>query len=99
MRKVYYFLGKDEKVYTGRDIALAAKIVHDENLKTKKDLDEYIKFRCAGIESELHHVTVKDLVSMGEIVKATVLYRETHDCTLKEAINYVDALKKTIKKD
>lgn len=99
MRKVYYFLGKDEKVYTGRDIALAAKIVHNENLKTKKDLDEYIKLRCAGIESELYHVTVKDLVSMGEIVKATVLYRETHDCTLKEAANYIDALEKTIKKD
>ena len=37
---VYYYEGKDGKIYVGRDIAIAAKIVHNVELKTKKDLDE-----------------------------------------------------------
>ena len=35
---VYYYEGKDNKIYVGRDIAIAAKIVHNVELKTKEDL-------------------------------------------------------------
>ena len=91
---VYYYEGKDNKIYVGRDIAIAAKIVHNVELKTKEDLDEYIVLRCCGILKELKNVTVEDLVKKDEIVKATVLYRELHDkCTLKEASEFVEKLK------
>ena len=91
---VYYYEGKDNKIYVGRDIAIAAKIVHNVELKTKEDLDEYITLRCCGIVKELEDVTVEDLVKKDEIVKATVLYRELHSgCTLKEASEFVEKLK------
>lgn len=91
---VYYYQGKDNKIYVGRDIAIAAKIVHNMDLKTKEDLDEYVALRCAGIIKELENVTVEDLVKKDEIVKATVLYRELHNgCTLKEASEFVEKLK------
>lgn len=94
---VYYYEGKDGKIYVGRDIAIAAKIVHNIELKTKKDLDEYIKLRCAGIINEIKDVTVRDLVERGEITKAVVLYKETRDCSLKDAAHYVEALAESIK--
>ena len=91
---VYYYEGKDNKIYVGRDIMIAAKIVHNIDLKTKEDLDEYIALRCCGIVKELKDVTVEDLVKKDEIVKATVLYRELHEgCTLKEASEFVERLK------
>ena len=89
---VYYYEGKDNKIYVGRDIAIAAKIVHNVDLKTKHDLDEYIKLRCAGIVNEIKDITVKDLVRRGEITKAVVLYKEMRDCSLKDAAQYVEAL-------
>ena len=92
MKKVYYYLGKDGKIYLGRDIAIAAKLVHNITLTSENDLDEYITFRCAGVEKKLENVTVKDLVELGEITKATVLYKETLGCSLKDAADYVEAL-------
>ena len=97
MRKVYYFLGKDEKIYTGRDIALAAKLVHNMNLNTEEDLDNYIKLRCSGIEKKLDEVSIKDLVELGEITKAIILYKETRNCSLKDASDYVEALQDSLK--
>lgn len=97
MRTVYYYLGKDNKVYTGRDIALAAKLVHNMNLKNKEDLDQYINLRCAGILKELESVSVEELVKMNETVKAIALYKELHDCTLREASEYVTALEESYK--
>lgn len=95
---VYYYQGKDDKIYVGRDIAIAAKIVHNMDLKTKEDLDEYVLLRCAGIVKELKNVTVEDLVKKDEIVKATVLYREiTPNCTLKDASEYIEKLKEIYK--
>ena len=97
---VYYYEGKDGKIYVGRDIAIAAKIVHNMDLKTKEDLDEYIALRCGGIVKEIKDVTVQDLVQKDEIVKATVLYRELHDgCTLKEASEFVEKLKTMYSKE
>lgn len=97
---VYYYEGKDGKIYVGRDIAIAAKIVHNVDLKTKEDLDEYIKLRCAGIIKEIKNVTVEDLVKKDEIVKATVLYRELHpDSTLKVASEFVEKLKDMYSKE
>ena len=96
-RSVYYFLGKDDKIYTGRDIALAAKLVHNKELRTKEDLDEYISFRCAGIEKELTNVTIEDLLEKNETTKAIVLYREICDnCTMKEASEYIEQLKESM---
>lgn len=93
-RNVSYYQGKDDKIYVGRDIMIAAKIVHNIDLKTKEDLDEYIAMRCCGIVKELENVTVEDLVKKDEIVKATVLYRELHNkCTLKEASAFVENLR------
>ena len=94
---VYYYEGKDGKIYVGRDIAIAAKIVHKMELKTKEDLDEYVKLRCAGIIKEVKDVTVNDLVERGEITKAVVLYKELRDCSLKDAAHYVEALSESIK--
>lgn len=97
---VYYYQGKDDKIYVGRDIAIAAKIVHNVDIKTKEDLDEYIALRCVGIIKELKDVTVEDLVKKDEIVKATVLYREiTHNCTLKEASEHIERLKEMYSKE
>lgn len=97
---VYYYEGKDNKIYVGRDIAIAAKIVHNVDLKTKEDLDEYIALRCCGIVKEITNVTVEDLVKKDEIVKATVLYRELHEgCTLKEASEFVEKLKNMYAKE
>lgn len=97
---VYYYEGKDNKIYVGRDIAIAAKIVHNVELKTKEDLDEYIALRCCGIVKELKDVTVEDLVKKDEIIKATVLYRELHEgCTLKEASEFVEKLKNMYAKE
>lgn len=96
---VYYYEGKDGKIYVGRDIAIAAKIVHNVKLETKKDLDEYIKLRCAGIIKEIKNVTVKDLVEKNEIVKATILYRELNGCSTKEAAEHVERLKDIYQKD
>lgn len=91
---VYYYEGKDNKIYVGRDIAIAAKIVHNVELKNKEDLDEYIALRCCGILKEIKDITVEDLVKKDEIVKATVLYRELHNnCTLKEASTFVENLR------
>lgn len=89
---VYYYEGKDNKIYVGRDIAIAAKIVHNMDLKTKSDLDEYVKLRCAGIFREIKDITVNDLVERGEITKAVVLYKEIRNCSLKDAAQYVEAL-------
>lgn len=94
---VYYYEGKDGKIYVGRDIAIAAKIVHNVELKNKKDLDNYVKLRCAGILNEIKDVTVNDLVERGEITKAVVLYKELRDCSLKDAADYVEALSESIK--
>lgn len=94
---VYYYEGKDGKIYVGRDIAIAAKIVHNIELKTKEDLDEYVKFRCVGIINEIKDVTVNDLIKHGEITKAVVLYKETRNCSLKDAAHYVEALAESIK--
>ena len=97
---VYYYEGKDKKIYVGRDIAVAAKIVHNLELKTKEDLDEYVALRCCGVLKEITNVTVEDLVRKDEIVKATVLYRELHKgCTLKEASEFVEKLKALYAKD
>lgn len=97
---VYYYEGKDGKIYVGRDIAIAAKIVHNMNLKTKEDLDEYVALRCAGIVKEIKNVSVSDLVKKDELVKATVLYKELHEnCTLKEASEYVERLKDMYSKE
>ena len=96
---VYYYEGKDNKIYVGRDIAVAAKIVHNMELKTKEDLDEYITLRCCGILKEIENISVEDLVKKDEIVKATVLYRELHKCTLKEASDFVEKLKLLYAKD
>lgn len=96
---VYYYEGKDGKIYVGRDIAIAAKIVHNVDLKTKEDLDEYIKLRCAGIIKEIKNVTVKDLVEKNEIVKATILYRELNGCSTKYAAEHVERLKDIYQKD
>ena len=91
---VYYYQGKDNKIYVGRDIAIAAKIVHNKELKTKEDLDEYVSLRCCGILKEITDVSVEDLVKKDELVKATVLYKELHEgCTLKEASEFVEKLK------
>ena len=91
---VYYYEGKDNKIYVGRDIAVAAKIVHNVQLKTKEDLDEYVALRCCGILKEITDVSVEDLVKKDELVKATVLYKELHKgCTLKEASEFVEKLK------
>ena len=96
----YYYEGKDKKIYVGRDIAIAAKIVHNLDLKTKEDLDEYVELRCAGLVKELKDVTVEDLVKKDEIVKATVLYKELHEnCTLKEASAFVERLRDLYVKD
>lgn len=97
MKGKVYYLGKDDKIYTGRDIALSAKLVHNMNLKTKEDLDEYVKLRCAGIIKELKNVSVKDLVAKDEITKAIILYKELRHCTLKEAEEYVQALEESIR--
>ena len=94
---VYYYEGKDGKIYVGRDIAIAAKIVHNVELKNKEDLDNYVKLRCAGILNEIKDVTVNDLVERGEITKAVVLYKELRDCSLKNAADYVEALSESIK--
>lgn len=94
---VYYYEGKDGKIYVGRDIAIAAKIVHKMELKTKEDLDEYVKLRCAGIVKEVKDVTVNDLVERGEITKAIVLYKELRNCSYKDASYYVEALSESIK--
>lgn len=94
---VYYYEGKDGKIYVGRDIAIAAKIVHNVELKNKEDLDNYVKLRCAGIVKEIKNVTVNDLVERGEITKAVVLYKELRDCSLKDAADYVEALSESIK--
>lgn len=94
---VYYYEGKDGKIYVGRDIAIAAKIVHNVELKNKEDLDNYVKLRCAGILNEIKNVTVNDLVERGEITKAVVLYKELRDCSLKDAADYVEALSESIK--
>ena len=97
---VYYYEGKDNKIYVGRDIAVAAKIVHNITLKTKEDLDEYVALRCCGIVKEITDVSVEDLVKKDEIVKATVLYRELHEnCTLKEASEFVEKLRALYAKD
>lgn len=97
---IYYYEGKDNKIYVGRDIAIAAKIVHNVDLKTKEDLDEYIALRCCGIVKELKDVTVEDLVKKDEIVKATVLYRELHPgSTLKAASEFVENLKNMYSKE
>ena len=97
---VYYYEGKDGKIYVGRDIAIAAKIVHNVDLKTKEDLDEYIALRCCGIVKELKNVAVEDLVKKDEIVKATVLYRELHPgSTLKVASEFVEKLKDMYSKE
>ena len=96
---VYYYEGKDNKIYVGKDIVIAAKIVHNMELKTKEDLDEYIALRCCGILKELKDVTVEDLVKKNEIVKATVLYRELHGSTLKEASEFVERLKMMYSKE
>ena len=91
---VYYYEGKDNKIYVGRDIAIAAKIVHNVDLKTKDDLDEYVKLRCAGIIKEVKNITVEDLIKKDELVKATILYKELHNgYTLKEASEFVERLK------
>lgn len=90
---VYYYHGKDDKIYVGRDIAIAAKIVHNMELKTKEDLDEYVRLRCVGIVEEIKNVTVKDLVERDEIVKATMLYRELNQCTVREAAEHIERLK------
>ena len=94
---VYYYEGKDGKIYVGRDIAIAAKIVHNVELKNKEDLDNYVKLRCAGIVKEIKNITVNDLVERGEITKAVVLYKELRDCSLKDAADYVEALSESIK--
>lgn len=94
---VYYYEGKDGKIYVGRDIAIAAKIVHNVELKNKEDLDNYVKLRCVGILNEIKDVTVNDLVERGEITKAVVLYKELRDCSLKDAADYVEALSESIK--
>lgn len=96
-RKVYFYVGKDEKVYTGRDIAQAAKLVHNMDLRTKDDLDEYIKLRCCGVLKELKNVSVETFVKMGESIKAAVLYKELNDCSIKEATEYVERLEETLK--
>ena len=97
---VYYYQGRDNKIYVGRDIAIAAKIVHNVDLKTKEDLDEYVALRCCGIIKEIENVTVEDLVKKDEIVKATVLYKELHNgCTLKEASEFVEKLKAMYSKE
>jgi flagellar basal body-associated protein FliL len=96
---VYYYEGKDGKIYVGRDIAIAARIVHNVELKTKEDLDEYVKLRCAGVVKEIKNVTVEDLIKKDEIVKATILYKEQNNCTLKEASEHVERLKDIYQKD
>ena len=50
---VYYYEGKDNKIYVGRDIAIAAKIVHNMELKNKEDLDMYVANKCNGIIKEI----------------------------------------------
>lgn len=96
---VYYYEGKDKKIYVGRDIVIAAKIVHNVDLETKEDIDEYIALRCCGVVKELKNVTVEDLVKKDEIVKATVLYKELHKSTLKEASDFVEKLKAMYSKE
>ena len=44
------------------------------------------------INKEVKNITVEDLVKKDEIVKATVLYRELHKSTLKEASEFVEKL-------
>ena len=60
-----------------------------------KDTDEAIRTfanTCPGIIREIKNPTVEDFLNKKETVKAIVLYRDIHGCTIVEARNAVNAM-------
>ena len=59
------------------------------------DTDEAIRTfasSCPGIVREIKNPTVEDFLNKKETVKAIVLYRDIHGCTIVEARNAVYAM-------
>lgn len=93
MRKELYFATKDN------DIVFSYDIIKAYYLKTgiKIDSDDVDRIRfvaasMAGIERELKRPSPVFLVKHGHICAAVRVYRDIHECSLREAKDIIDKM-------
>ena len=95
MSKELYFRTTDNDIAFGTDIVKAYYL----NTGIKIDPDDVGKIRFVarhmyGIERELTYPSPVFLVKHGHIVAAMRVYRDIHNCTLREAKDAVDKIQK-----
>ena len=100
MSNELYFATKDNGV------AFKADIIKAYYLKTgiKIDYDDVDRVRLAaaamaGIERELKRPSPVFLVKHGHTLAAVRVYRDIHECTLREAKDAIDKIAEQLKED
>ena len=100
MHRELYFATKDN------DIVFSADVIKAYYLKTgiKIDPDDVDRIRLiaasmAGIERELKRPSPVFLVKHGHICAAVRVYRDIHECSLREAKDVIDKMVEEFKED
>lgn len=90
-----YYLTKNNRIITDTDLQQAAYLVYGKRLTTDSDELDLFARACAGVDCEVDTecVTVEFLVDHGEYAKATRMYYDTHEGTLKEAYAYINSIR------
>lgn len=90
-----YYLTKNNRIITDTDLQQAAYLVYGKFPETDSDELDLFARACAGVDCEVDTecVTVEFLVNHGEYAKATKLYYDTHEGTLKDAYAYINAIR------
>lgn len=98
MNKIY-FGTKDGDLISDFELRNIAFIVTGEKIPCD-DIDASRSFakKCRGIKGEIKKPSVKYLVEHGHKVKATMIYRDSHDgISLKDAKEAVDKMEEEMK--
>lgn len=100
MHKELYFATKDN------DIVFSADVIKAYYLKTgiKIDRDDVDRIRfvvasMAGIERELKRPSPVFLVKHGYVAAAVRVYRDIHECSLREAKDIIDKMVEEFKEE
>ncbi len=95
-----YFARTDNNVAFSRDIINAHYLVTGYKIESyEHDKIRAVASRMSGIVRELQNPSPEFLVRHGYLVSATKVYRDTHDCTLREAKDVVDKIAERLKEE
>jgi hypothetical protein len=95
-----YFARTDDDIAFSNDVAQAHYLIIGKKIDPTNN-EEIRRLACHmdGLKGELDNPSVEYLVKHGHVVSAVRLYRELHDCTLREAHDAVQKIVESLQSE